>query len=425
VIQFFEVLKERFPQMELSFTEIMDVGKAYAQQKEHERAMMVFRATLQALFLKELNIAKTLEQEGQHAEAYKFIEQLWWRYPDLQVTQEALYALAQSLYQYAERCNKITQYHEKANVFRQSKHLFTRFLWSYPDYPTADLAAYTKANIFMELKQYKQAVAYLRTIAKRFPNSQQLADIHYLQAYAHYLQRQYKDAQQLLIRVSQKRYPDGNAQNKKSPNRYLARYLIAQIFHAQQDPKQALQWYTKVKTHFGDARAQVDYLSQKQLRIPEVTTALPNQDIQLKVQHQNIKTIQIHAYYVDLMKLYLLKKDLSNVTRIHLSGIRPTYNHKHTLGTNQEFTLRTTAIKLPLERDGAYLVVLKSKERDISGIVLRSSLKLDPQQDKALGQITVHLSQRPKKAPVARATIRVVGSLDRKIRSGKTDLRGI
>ncbi|MCK6512789.1 tetratricopeptide repeat protein [Myxococcota bacterium] len=424
LIKSFEILKDRFPDTELSFAEILQVGHTYAEQGEYERAFMVFQATLAALFLQEIKVAKTLEEEGEFAAASSFIESLWRRYPDLRVVQETFYALAQSVYQFAEKC-KSKPLPVQRHWLQQAEQLFARFVWMYPTHPSADIAAYSRANILMEQEQRPAAIRYLKHITQRYPQSTRLAGMHYLQAYAHYLELQYTPALQLLQRVSQEHYPDGKGSTQKSVDRFLARYLIAQIYHAQQQYKQALVWYRKIQTQFPDADAQSRYLSQIQLRLPEVTTLTPNKPPRLQIKHQNVQQATLLAYYVDLMKLYLLKKDLSTVTRINLAGIRPTFQKQIQLGTNEEFALRTTSIDLPLTRLGAYLLVLKSKDREVSGIVLRSSLHLDVQQDPSDGRVTLHLQKDTSLAPVPKALTRVVGSTDGQIRSGRTDLRGI
>ncbi len=406
LIKSFEILKDRFPDTELSFAEIMQVGHTYAEQGEYERAFMVFQATLAALFLQEIKVAKTLEEEGEFAAASSFIESLWRRYPDLRVVQETFYALAQSVYQFAEKC-KSKPLPVQRHWLQQAEQLFTRFVWMYPAHPSADIAAYSRANILMEQEQRPAAIAYLKHITRRYPKSARLAGMHYLQAYAHYLELQYAPALGLLQRVSQEQYPDGKGGTQKSIDRFLARYLIAQIHHAQQQYKQALVWYRKIRSQFPDANAQASYLAQIQLRLPEVTTLTPNKPPRLQIKHQNVQQATLLAYYVDLMKLYLLKKDLSTVTRINLAGIQPTFQKQIKLGTNEEFYLRTTSIDLPLARLGAYLIVLKSKDREVSGIVLRSSLQLDVQQSASDGRVTLHLQKTlplrlsPKPSPAS------------------------
>ncbi|MCB9638978.1 MAG: tetratricopeptide repeat protein [Myxococcales bacterium] len=424
LIKSFEILKERFPETELSFAQIMSVGQAYASQGEHERAFMVFQATLVALFLQELKVAKALEEEGEFAAASSFIESLWRRYPDLRTAQETFYALAQSVYQHAEKC-KSKPRKEQEHWLKEAARLFKRFVWMHPTHPSVDIAAYSYANVLMELEKRSTAIAYLKRIAARYPKSARLASVHYLQAYAHYLETQYDPALRLLLRVSKEKYPDGQGGLQKSVDRFLARYLIAQIYHAQQKYKESLVWYKKIRKNFPDADAQVRYLSQIQLRLPEVTTIAPHEKPLLKLKHQNIEETTVLAYYVDLMKLYLLKKDLSAVTRINLAGIRPSFQKKLKLGSNEEFALRTTSLELPLKRLGAYLVVLKSKNREVSGIVMRSSLRLQVQQDQQDGRVTLHLQRAPSHKPVSKALTRIVGSADGKIRSGRTDLRGI
>ena len=423
IVRFFELHKEQSPNDIIEFAQIMKVGQAYAETKEYERASMVYKATLAARFLKELQVASTLESEGQFAAASTFIQRLLSDYPDLKSVQEAHYALAQSVFQYADK-------HKQAPTKRQkwlgiAASLLKRFVWMYPENPVVDAATYTHANVMLAQNKRKASTLYLRELAKRYPKSSYLDNFHYLEAYALYLERKDKRALTLLKKVSSEPYPDGKGGTKRSKDRYLASYLIAQIHHARHRLGDALKWYKRIKTRFPDAKVQTQYFEKRLLKLPEVTTLTPTQKSALKVTHQNVKSLTILSYYVDLMKLYLLKKNLNAVTRINLAGITPSYRGKRRISQKHDFSAKTSSLKLPLKRRGSYLVVLKSKHHEVSGILLRTALKLDVQQDASTGRVTVHLYERGSRLPVPGATIRIVGSKDKKFHKGKTDLRGI
>ena len=422
IVKYFEILKEQSPDEVISFDKIVKVGRAYAMRKEYERAYMVYRATLDARFLKELKVAASLERENEFAAAMKFIQSLVRSYPDLRNVQEASYARAQSLFQKAEKSKKNQK--KRADWLKQADQSFFQFVWMYPDHPSVDAASYARANVFVAQNKRAKAIRYLATIAKRYPKSGDLATMHYLQAYALYLQKEYSKALVLLHRVSTKKYPNGRGGLQKSKNRHLATYLIAQLYHAKNQLEKALTWYKKVKKRFPDASVQVKYFEKFQLRIPEITSIQPNKATSLKIKHQNLKKLKFLAYYVDLMKLYLLKKNLNAVTKINLAGIRPSYKGETALKLSR-FTTGTHTSTLPLNKKGSYLVVLKSGPHEVSGIVLRTGLKLEVEQDASTGRVTAYLFNRKTRKPVPGAIVRIVGSRDGRFRSGKTDLRGI
>lgn len=423
VVKYFELLKEHSPNSVIPFDQILRVGQAYAGSGEYERAFMVYQATMAARFLKELNVAQALEKEGEFQAAVRFIRGLLRLYPDLRTVQEGYYGLAQSVFQFADKCKGKSE--KRTKWLKEAVRLLRRFVWLYPEHPSADAASYTRANVMMALGQKKAATKYLQTLATRYPKSGYLADIHYLEAYSLYLQRRSKRALSLLLRVSKQQYPDGKGGLERSKNRHLASYLIAQIYHAADKLNLALKWYKAVKSRFVDAAAQAKYFQKVFLKMPEVHTVQPKAKAEVKVDHQNIRKAKVLVYYVDLMKLYLLKKNLNAVTRINLAGIRPSYQGTRVLGTKQEFGPRITSMKLPLKRRGSYLVVLKSKEKEVSGIVLRTNLGMDVQEDSSTGRVVIHLYERGSRKPVPHALVRVIGSSDGKFQSGKTDLRGI
>ena len=423
VVKYFELLKEHSPNTVIPFDQIMLVGQAYAGSGEHERAFMVYQATMAARFLKELNVAQALEKEGEFKAAVRFIRSLLQTYPDLRTVQEGYYGLAQSVFQFADKCKGKSD--KRTKWLKEARRLLGRFVWLYPEHPSADAASYTRANVMMALEQKEEATQYLQRLAARYPKSGYLADIHYLEAYSLYLQRRSKRALSLLRRVSKERYPNGKGGFARSKNRYLASYLIAQIFHAADKLKDALAWYKRVKSRFVDAAVQSKYFQRVFLKMPEVHTVQPKAKAEVKIDHQNIRKAKVLVYYVDLMKLYLLKKNLNAVTRINLAGIRPSYQGVRVLGKQHEFGPRKSVMPLPLKRRGSYLVVLKSKQKEVSGIVLRTRLGMDVQEDASTGRVVIHLYELGTRKPVPHALVRVIGSADGKFQSGKTDLRGI
>lgn len=423
IVKYFELLKEHSPNTVMPFQDILRVGEAYASVGEYERSFMLYQATIAARFLKELNVAQVLEKEGEFEAAVSFILSLTQQYPDLRTIQSGYYALAQSVFQYADKCkaNEV----KRKKWLRKAEKLLSRFVLLHPTHPSADVASYTRANVLLALDEKEAAIRFLKTLATRYPKSGYLADIHYLEAYSLYLQRRSARALTLLRRVSTKLYPNGRGGQSRSKNRYLASYLIAQIHHAADKLQKALVWYKRIQKRFSDAAVQVNYFQQVLLKIPEVQTLGPKSKVALAVRHQNIRDLTVLVYSVDLMKLYLLKKNLNAVTRINLAGIRPSYRGSKVLSKRREFGPRVSKLEMPLKRRGTYLVVLKSRQKEVSGIILRTALTMDVQQDKQSGRVVVHLFERGTRKPIPHALVRIIGSADKKFRTGRTDLRGI
>ena len=51
VVKYFEIVKEKWPEIEIPFDKIVKIGDAYHAMGEYERSYMVFRATVESSFL--------------------------------------------------------------------------------------------------------------------------------------------------------------------------------------------------------------------------------------------------------------------------------------------------------------------------------------------------------------------------------------
>ena len=64
VVEYFEIVKEKWPTLEIDFDKILKIGAAYHTLGEYERSYLVFRATVEASFLREVRVAGFLDGEG-------------------------------------------------------------------------------------------------------------------------------------------------------------------------------------------------------------------------------------------------------------------------------------------------------------------------------------------------------------------------
>ncbi|HET6879013.1 MAG TPA: tetratricopeptide repeat protein, partial [Pirellulales bacterium] len=65
IVRWFELIKEKWPDVELPFEKIVRVGAAYYKIGEYERSFLVFRATIEGSFSRESNVAGFLESQGE------------------------------------------------------------------------------------------------------------------------------------------------------------------------------------------------------------------------------------------------------------------------------------------------------------------------------------------------------------------------
>lgn len=98
VVRCFEVVKEKWPEVEIPFAKIMMVGAAYHEMGEYERSYLVFRATVENSFLRDSGVAGFLEGQGQFLRSVDVLSRMLRDYPPESYIAEATYALAQHVY---------------------------------------------------------------------------------------------------------------------------------------------------------------------------------------------------------------------------------------------------------------------------------------------------------------------------------------
>ncbi len=211
----------------------------------------------------------------------------------------------------------------------------------------------------------------------------------------------------------------------KSEDRDLAKYIIGQIYHAQGKPELAIEWYQKVRDIYPDANESIKYFEQKRLSVDEVSIFRPKDKINIKVKYRNIKELSIQVYNVNLMKLYIREKDLSKISQIHLAGIKPKISSTLMLGDGKDYLDKERIVELDIKDEGAYLVICRGDDIFSSGLVLITSLEIEVQEDTVSGRVRVNVRDVVNNSYEEGVHVKVIGSAEKKIKSGKTDLRGL
>jgi len=429
VVRFFEILKEKYPELTIPFDEIVKVGDAYVTMKEYERGLLVFKATADSSFVKEAQVARALEEQGQFLASVDFLVRLLRSYPDTPVTESALFGLSQLVYENAGKVKEIADLREGKVTRRQmilrAIELLKDFLTHYPANPAADQASFSMANAFLELEDYAYAADLTRRFEKRYGDSTYLDGFQYTRAYCTYALTRYDEALADCTKVATADYALPGGTRGPSKNKWLAYYIMGQIYHSRNMPAKAIEFYTKVKTQFVDAAQAIDYFDHKTLRLPEVTTFKPGEQVILEVTYRNIKATDVKVYRVDLMKLYLLHKNLDRITSINLAGIHPLVDQTVPLGDGKDYIDKTHKLALKVQKEGAYLVVVRGDDLNRSGMVLVTPLELDVQEDTQSGRVRVNVRNAKTGAYAAKVHVKVIGTRNDAFQSGETDLRGI
>src|SRR5262249_39910697 len=93
VVDDFETLKEKAPELVIPFDQIRVVGRAYTDIGEHERALLVWRAIAEASYLEDARVGEVLRQKGQDLESLAFLLDLWREYPNTASIESDFFAL--------------------------------------------------------------------------------------------------------------------------------------------------------------------------------------------------------------------------------------------------------------------------------------------------------------------------------------------
>lgn len=429
IVRWFEQLKDRAPDFVVPFDAIRSVGRAYIDLGEFEAAVLVHRATAEASFLKEARVADTLQSRGELQASVQFLERLLDAYPDLPTMRQSRYGIGQQLAMLAAEIESpFTIEFEEPEVGaealrRQASETLREFLVWCPEDPLAEEVSFAWVTTAIEAGWIEQALAIAEGALARYAGSPLEDEFLYTAGYARFVLGQPDAALEAVRRVATEEFARAGGGRGPSDNRRHAIYLEGQIHHAAGRVEPALEAYDRVAKDFSDAGEAAEFFRRKELRLPEVTRFGTQEDPRVSVTSRNVESIAIKVYRVDLMRLYLLHRSLDNVRDILLHGIAPSHAAEVAVGGPDDFAERTTAVPLPVDAEGAYLVVARAGDLIASGLVLVSDLRIEAHEQPDVGRVRVHV--RRGDAWAADAHVKVVGSGDDRIQSGDTDPRGI
>ena len=429
IVRFFEVLKEKDPGFTLPFDQIVAVGEAYRRMEEFERALLIFRATVEETFGRDLQVASALEAHGEIPASLELIQRLWLDYPDLPVVQETALALADRLLTRAPEAWKEPSLRAAGlsgpALRREGILLLQRLLTLHPRSPLAPEAGLNLVSAFLDLEDYATTTLLAQELGERFGEPRYADAFRYTQAVAEWYLGQDQRAMELLEAIARSEFVDENGRRRPSENRELAWYILAQIHHARQEIEEASAYYERVARLFSDAREVLEGFRERRLALEEITRARPGEAAHLRLRSRNLEEAELLVYQVDLLTLYLRERNLSGITSVNLAGIAPALRRTVELGKGIDLEERETSVPLELPEAGAWLVIARSGGLHASGMVLISDLDLRVREDPASGRLRVQVVHRPDGRYLRDVEIRVVGSGSPEFVAGRTDPRGI
>ena len=440
VVQHFEVLKQKAPDLVLPFDQIRAVGRAYRDIDEHERAFLVWRAIAEASYLEDAQVGEALRQRGRTLEGIAFLLGLWREYPGSASIQGDFFGLAQLLASLGGRATTDPALRRELaraevagpDLLLQSIRLIQTFLALAPDDPVADEASLALVGDYLELEDFDSVVRLSERFARLYPKSNFLDSFQFSEALGRFHLGQHDRAIAVAEAIAEATYKDAEGAEQPSPNRWQAISILGQIHDARRQPAEALAYYEQVADRFTDAAVAVNALTREALELPEVSVLRSDEGDDdeddrpaVTLAYRNIAEADIKVYPVDLMRLYLARKNLDAIAGIDLAGITPLHRETIRLGDGRDFEDKDRDLPLPLVKEGAYLVMVRGDDRYASGIVLVSPLELEVLEEPDAGRVRVAVRDARTGDPVPKVQVRVIGSGNDRFVSGQTDLRGV
>ena len=457
IVRFFEILREKAPDEVIPFDEILVIGRSYREIGESERAYLVWRATAEASYLEDARVGEVLRQRGRTLEAVAYLLELWRVYPNTASIESDFFGLSQLLASLAVEAEGNPEVRRTLldadlappQLLVQSIRLIQVFLAHSPDNPIADEASLALVNAYLDLGDHEKVVEQAERFAKLYDTSDYLDSFRYVEALGRFRLGEYDRAIAVAETIADATYRDDDGSEVPSPNKWQALYILGQIYHARRDAETAVNYYEQVADRFTDAAGAVRQLTREELELPEVTLIRPSEFPRLAaageagvrlakivadddppeptvpLESRNIAEADVTVYPVDLMRLYLSRRNLDAIAGIDLAGITPLVETTVPLGDGSDFEGRETPIPLPLESEGAYLVMVRGNDRYASGIALVSPLELDVLEEAEAGRVRVTVRHAETGALIPNVQVRVIGTGNDRFEAGTTDLRGV
>ncbi|MBI5364357.1 MAG: hypothetical protein HZA53_14350, partial [Planctomycetes bacterium] len=429
IVRHFEVLREKSPDLTIPFERILAVGVAYRKLDEHERALLIYKATVEETFGKDLKVIGALDAAKDADAALRTFARLLRDHPDFPGALAAELALCDRLLAAAPKAGEDASLRkagrDRAALTLEGVQRLQRFLSMHPKDPLAPEAGLNLVNAYLAIEDHERTAEIGRELAAVYTEPKYADAFLNAAAVADWYRGRDRDAEALLARIADATWKDAGGVERRSPNRDLALYILAQIHHARQEFGSAAEYYQQVEGLFADARETLLALRDKTIALPEITSARPGERIEVALSHRNVARAEVLVYPVDLMTLYLREKTLANVAGIELAGISPTLRKTVEFAQDSQMRARDEKVELALKEPGAYLVIARGDDRHATGLVLVSDLELEVREDAGVGRLRIQVSRRSDAKYVRGADVKVVGSASRAIVAGKTDPRGL
>jgi hypothetical protein len=429
IVKYFEVLQQRWADSPISFEQALKVAAAYRAIGEFERSYLVYRAAVEGNFTRETGLPGFLEEQGEFLRSVAAMARLLREYPPEAYVGAAEFALAQRVYAKAPEAagdaSLRRQKVDQAALVRRAWRMLEEFLTGWPTDAAADRAAFAAATALVELKDYSQAADAAAAYARRFPQSELLDSFWYLRAYSDFALGRHQAAMEMCRKVADTpRLDKVSGRPVESANKWQAVYILGQIHQSLGQADEAVREFRRVTNRFPDAKLAVEQFLRRSIELAEVTAVRPGKPAEVELRYCNVAACEVRVYRVDLMKVSAMAATPDEMAQVNLAGVRPTYEASLRLGEGKDYREVKRQIRLPLEKEGAYLVICRGDDLHAGGLLLVTPLELDVQTGEASQQVRVMVRDATNNRCVSGVSVKVLGQLPGPTVSGTTDLGG-
>ena len=468
IVTYFEVVKEKAPELILTFNQLLAIGKAYREIKEYERAMIVWRGLIEASYLEDARVGELLRQRGKTLEAIAYLVDLWRSYPNTASIESDFFGLSQVVAQTASRGFHEPRPPPRAGcrgghpvaVALQSIRMIQVFLARSPKNPVADeasLALVGRLHRTRRLQVRRQALGPIRQALSQEHVSRQLP-VH--RCAGQFPPRPVRPGgrgrpgdRQCDIQGCRRRRPAqpeqvaGDLHPGSDLRRAPATRQGARILH-------------QVADRFSDAAGAIQAYTRKELKVPEVSIVRPGCTRPAVADRAGRRESERGFRVVDVVGAGRATAEpgpqARNRRRLpqHRPGRRqgipgrldatlsypaqPERDLRHRPGGNHAAGRegrhaglgRRLRRPVPHDRASAHqgrCVPGDDSRRNLyaSGIVLVSPLEIEVLEDPAGGRVRLTVRDARSKEFLPKVQVKVIGSDNPAFISGETDLRGV
>jgi len=420
LVERFEELRDLKPDADLDFESVRAVAEAYDAVGRPDRSLAVWRAGLGAAFLAQAGSARELESSTGLLASLRELRWLTARYPSVPAVEEASFLLNQRVAAMAEQ--EIPYDLARAGVTATDLRLTAAawdqaFLALHPDAPQAPHASFQYVQSLMALRAWSRAADAAAWFADRYPESDVLDGLVYLEGVARAELGQDDRALKHFERIAEEDFPLGGGRLGAAPSRDDARYAAARLHEARGNLEAAREGYETVSStgRFPEAARSLNALTRVRLEPDPLVTLSPMDSLSVPALVTNLDEVFLRAYRVDLRTIFLRDYGLDGVHDIAISGVSPAWSGRQVVDAGP--FPREVDLTLPLDGAGAWLVQINGGGVESSALVVRSALEMT-WEDSDRRRLWVLRDG----APAAGVQIRALGG---PIVAETTDLRGV